>query len=64
MNDPMNYYRVAREEWREFYRNGQAPLTQDELDKIKSLNDRIFDARCSRHLCSSCSSDLSLYERI
>ncbi len=30
MNDPMNYYRVAREEWREFYRNGQAPLTQDE----------------------------------
>ena len=41
MNDPMNYYRVAREEWREFYRNGQAPLTQDELDNIKSLNDRI-----------------------
>lgn len=41
MNDPMNYYCVAREEWREFYRNGQAPLTQDELDNIKSLNDRI-----------------------
>ena len=41
MNDPMNYYRVAREEWREFYRNVQAPLTQDELDNIKSLNDRI-----------------------
>ena len=41
MNDPMNYYRVAREEWREFYRIGQAPLTQDELDNIKSLNDRI-----------------------
>ncbi|WP_251845885.1 type I pantothenate kinase [Enterococcus faecium] len=41
MNDPMNYYHVAREEWREFYRNGQAPLTQDELDNIKSLNDRI-----------------------
>ena len=41
MNDPMNYYHVAREEWREFYRNGQAPLTQNELDKIKSLNDRI-----------------------
>ncbi|EPF4400483.1 type I pantothenate kinase [Enterococcus hirae] len=41
MNDPMNYYRVAREEWREFYRNGPAPLTQDELDNIKSLNDRI-----------------------
>ena len=28
MNDPMNYYRIAREEWQEFYRNGQAPLTQ------------------------------------
>ncbi|MDG3375129.1 type I pantothenate kinase, partial [Vibrio parahaemolyticus] len=41
MNDPMNYYRIAREEWQEFYRNGQAPLTQAELDSIKSLNDRI-----------------------
>ncbi len=47
MNDPMNYYRVAREEWREFYRNGQAPLTQDELDNIKSLNDSHFHAGCS-----------------
>jgi type I pantothenate kinase len=41
MNDLMNYYRIAREEWQEFYRNGPAPLTQEELDSIKSLNDRI-----------------------
>ncbi|MGQ4819145.1 type I pantothenate kinase, partial [Enterococcus faecium] len=41
MNDPMNYYRVAREECREFYRNVQAPLPLHELDNIKSLNDPI-----------------------
>lgn len=40
MNDPMNYYRGKRRMAR-IYRNGQAPLTQDELDNIKSLNDRI-----------------------
>ena len=43
MNDPMNYYRVAREEWREFYRNGQAPLTQDELDKITVFRCKMFE---------------------
>lgn len=41
MNDLINYYHIKREEWREFYRNEQSPLTQNELDNIKSLNDRI-----------------------
>ncbi|ANK60956.1 MULTISPECIES: type I pantothenate kinase [Loigolactobacillus] len=41
MQDEMNYYRISRDEWRRFYRNGMAPLTQAELDQAKSLNDQI-----------------------
>lgn len=41
MNDKMNYYRIARSEWQEFYHTGKAPLTKEELDSIKSLNDQI-----------------------
>ncbi|MFV0560419.1 MAG: type I pantothenate kinase [Enterococcus sp.] len=41
MTDRRNFYQIAREEWQEFYRNGTAPLTQKELDNIKSLNDQI-----------------------
>ncbi|MGM0122910.1 pantothenate kinase [Enterococcus sp. AZ194] len=41
MDGKMNYYQIARKEWQEFYRNGAAPLTQEELDSIKSFNDQI-----------------------
>lgn len=41
MNDRSNYYRIARSEWQGFYSNGKAPLTEEELESIKSFNDRI-----------------------
>ncbi|KAF1301642.1 MULTISPECIES: type I pantothenate kinase [Enterococcus] len=41
MDDKMNFYRIPREQWQGFYTNGNMPLTQAELDSIKSLNDRI-----------------------
>lgn len=41
MNEKMNYYEISREEWQSFYRNGTPPLTNDELQRIKSFNDRI-----------------------
>lgn len=41
MKDPMNFYQIPREQWQGFYTNGTMPLTQEELDSIKSLNDQI-----------------------
>ncbi|MCB5956362.1 type I pantothenate kinase [Enterococcus sp. CWB-B31] len=41
MDEKMNYYRIPREEWQGFYRNGEAPLTEEELDNIKGFNDQI-----------------------
>lgn len=41
MNENMNFYQIPRDEWQGFYANGETPLTQTELDSIKSLNDRI-----------------------
>lgn len=41
MDEKMNFYRIPRKQWQGFYNNGKMPLTQDELDNIKSLNDRI-----------------------
>ena len=41
MDEKMNYYRIPREEWLGFYRNGEAPLTEEELDNIKGFNDQI-----------------------
>lgn len=41
MQQVMNYYEISREEWKSFYRNGIPPLTQEELNQIKSLNDQI-----------------------
>lgn len=41
MSENMNYYRIPRKEWQHFYSSGNTPLTQEELDNIKSLNDRI-----------------------
>ncbi|MDH6363882.1 type I pantothenate kinase [Enterococcus sp. PF1-24] len=41
MKEKTNYYRIARDEWQGFYRNGKAPLTEEELDNIKGFNDKI-----------------------
>ncbi|MCD5002280.1 type I pantothenate kinase [Enterococcus saccharolyticus] len=41
MKEQMNYYQIPREEWQSFYTRAHMPLTQEELDSIKSLNDRI-----------------------
>lgn len=41
MDKMMNYYEIARSEWQDFYRSGKVPLTEAELENIKSFNDRI-----------------------
>ena len=41
MENQINYYRIDRAEWRNFYKDHIVPLTNEELDHIKSLNDRI-----------------------
>ncbi|MGL4694914.1 type I pantothenate kinase [Enterococcus larvae] len=41
MDEKMNYYRIPREEWLGFYRNGEAPMTEEELENIKGFNDQI-----------------------
>ncbi len=41
MTEKTNYYHLTRDEWQSFYRNGIAPLTDSELQQIKSFNDRI-----------------------
>lgn len=41
MDERTNYYHLTRQEWQGFYRNGIAPLTDAELQQIKSFNDQI-----------------------
>lgn len=41
MKRKTNYYHLTREEWQSFYRNGVAPLTNQELQQIKGFNDKI-----------------------
>lgn len=41
MEEYMNFYQIPRSEWQGFYTPKHLPLTQEELDSIKSLNDRI-----------------------
>lgn len=41
MEEYMNFYQIPRSEWQGFYLPKHTPLTQEELDSIKSLNDRI-----------------------
>lgn len=41
MENQINYYKISRKEWSGFYQDQVAPLTEAELEKIKSLNDRI-----------------------
>lgn len=41
MNTSKKHYHFSRDEWKKFYRNGIPPLTEAELQEIKSFNDRI-----------------------
>lgn len=41
MNHSKKHYHFSREDWKKFYRNGIPPLTEEELQEIKSFNDRI-----------------------
>ncbi|WP_290033080.1 type I pantothenate kinase [Ligilactobacillus cholophilus] len=41
MEESLNYFRIPRKKWREYYEKNIVPLTEKELEHIKSLNDRI-----------------------
>ncbi len=41
MEENINYYQIPRSEWQGYYAKEHMPLTQAELDSIKSLNDQI-----------------------
>lgn len=41
MKENINYYQIPRSEWQDYYAKEHMPLTQEELDSIKSLNDQI-----------------------
>lgn len=41
MKENVNYYQIPRTEWQDYYKKEHMPLTQEELDNIKSLNDQI-----------------------
>ncbi|WP_461239924.1 type I pantothenate kinase [Paucilactobacillus sp. N302-9] len=41
MEDRVNFYQFDREKWKSFYPNGRVELSQEGLDQIKALNDRI-----------------------
>ena len=41
MKESATYHIIEREEWMEFYQNSVAPLTKEELEQLKGLNDQI-----------------------
>ncbi|WP_137597023.1 type I pantothenate kinase [Paucilactobacillus kaifaensis] len=41
MEDRVNYYQFDRDKWHSFYPNGRVQLSEDNLDQIRGLNDRI-----------------------
>lgn len=41
MEEKLNYYQIPRDQWREFNKEEIIPLTAEQLQEIKSLNDRI-----------------------
>lgn len=47
MENQLNYYKISRAEWKEFYKEHIVPLTKGELARIMSLNDRISQADVS-----------------
>ena len=47
MENQINYYKISRKEWSGFYKDHIAPLTEAELQKIKSLNASGKRLRCT-----------------
>ncbi|TWW12867.1 pantothenate kinase [Dellaglioa algida] len=41
MDKQMNYYKIPRDEWQNFYKAEQVSLSQQELNQIQSVNDKI-----------------------
>lgn len=41
MNEFLNFNEISRETWQNLYKNSLAPLTKEELEGIRSLNDKI-----------------------
>ncbi len=41
MNPYTNYDEISREKWQNLYKSSIAPLTSEELESIRSLNDEI-----------------------
>ena len=41
MENRLNYYKIERDEWSNFYQEHIVPLTEEELLNLKSLNDQI-----------------------
>ena len=41
MENRLNYYKIERNEWSNFYQEYIVPLTEEELLNLKSLNDQI-----------------------
>lgn len=41
MNEFINFDEISRETWQNLYNTSIAPLTHDELESIRSLNDEI-----------------------
>ena len=41
LNEFINFETISRKEWQRLHKEGNAPLTAEELDSIRSLNDKI-----------------------
>lgn len=41
MEETLNYFKIPRDKWRKYYVKNVVPLSQTELERIKSLNDSI-----------------------
>ncbi|SJZ96883.1 pantothenate kinase [Pilibacter termitis] len=41
MEEYLNYHKISRNDWQSLYENSIPPLTEEELNEIKSLNDSI-----------------------
>ncbi|MFT8392483.1 MAG: type I pantothenate kinase [Liquorilactobacillus ghanensis] len=41
MDNLMNFYKIPRDEWKNYYRKHIVPLNDSELNEIRSVNDRI-----------------------
>lgn len=41
LNEFINFETISRKEWQRLHKEDNAPLTAEELDSIRSLNDKI-----------------------